>query len=201
MNKKNFNQPKISINKVYTKTGDSGMTSIVGGHKFSKSELRIEVFGELEYLNSYIGLCFIELQDKFCDHKYLLNYLIRIQNELFNLGNMLATLPEDYNSKMPSINESDIKYMENVIDDFNLNLPSLQSFVLPGGVRLSVYFHISRAICRKCERLSVKLSINNKIDNLVIQYLNRLSDLMFVLSRWSNCESNTKENIWNPNCK
>ena len=201
MKKNKYNQPKISINKVYTKTGDSGYTSIVGGHKYIKSDLRIEVFGEIDYLNSLIGLCLSEIEQNSIEQQKLFKYLFRVQNELFNLGNMVATLPENTTSKMPSIDKQSIIDMEKQIDVYNANLPQLKSFVLPGGSKLSIYFHLSRALCRRCERLAVKLSKKDTIDALILMYLNRFSDLMFVLSRWANCTDNISENIWDPNCK
>ena len=199
MKNKKYSDPNITINKVYTKTGDAGYTSIVGGHKFIKSDLRIEVFGEIEYLNCTIGSCLTFLK-KDTKNTNLCDYLIKVQNELFNLGNMVATLHEDFNSKMPSINEDSLKEMEQNIDLLNASLPSLKSFVLPGGSKLSVCFHISRSICRRCERLAVHLSEKEVIDDIIIKYLNRFSDLLFVLGRWANCELGVNENLWNPNC-
>ena len=196
---KDYKQPKITINKVYTKTGDKGLTSIVGGHKFSKSDLRIGAFGEIEELNALIGMCCVESDDIL--KNTLFPYLQRVQHELFNLGNMLATLPENHNSEMPSINDSDIVFMEDKIDAINSNLPVLKSFILPGGSELSVNFHLARSVCRRCERLVVSLSEMHEVDFVIIKYLNRLSDLLFVLSRWANCEKKIKENIWNPNYK
>ena len=198
MKEKKYTDPKISINKVYTKTGDSGYTSIVGGHKFIKSDLRIKVFGEIDYLNCSLGTCLSEysINDK---NTELYDYLIKVQNELFNLGNMIATLKEDFNPKMPSVDENSIKKMEKIIDSLNSCLPPLKSFVLPGGCKLSVAFHLSRSICRKCERLAVELSLKEEINPIIIKYLNRLSDLFFVLSRWANCELEASENLWNPN--
>jgi len=201
MRKKEYKSPRITINKVYTKTGDSGLTSIVGGHKLSKSNLRINTFGEIEELNAHISLCIIEISTNVDDCSSEVNYLQRVQHELFNLGNMIATLPEDFNSQMPAIDEFDLIYMEDKIDLLNKDLPTLNSFILPGGSDLSVKFHIARSICRRCERLAVQLSEIEKIDNFIIKYLNRLSDLLFVLSRWSNNMQNIDECIWNPNYK
>ena len=198
MKSKKYNNPSITINKVYTKTGDSGYTSIVGGHKFIKSDLRIEVFGEIEHLNCSIGSCISNL-NRSPSNANVYDYLILLQNELFNLGNMISTLNEDLNSKMPSIDDNSIKQMEIQIDSLNANLPTLKSFVLPGGSRLSVQFNLSRTICRRCERLTVQLSNEEEIDSIVVKYLNRLSDFLFVLGRWSNCEEGISENLWNPN--
>ena len=201
MSNKEYKQPKITINRVYTKTGDKGLTNIVGGHKISKSNLRVNAFGEIEELNSLIGLCSVEVIKKIDSEHSQYRYLQRIQHELFNLGNMIATLPRDFKSNMPAIDELDIKYMENNIDMLNERLPILKSFILPGGSELSVKFHIARSVCRRCERLVVELSENENLDCLIIKYLNRLSDLLFVLSRWANHVQNIEEYVWNPNYK
>mgnify|MGYP001809079744 CR=1 FL=1 len=116
MSNKDYKSPRITINKVYTKTGDGGLTSIVGGHKVSKSNLRVNVFGEMEELNVLIGYCILEISTNIDSCLDEINYLQRIQHELFNLGNMVATLPENFNSQMPAIDKADVKYMEDKID-------------------------------------------------------------------------------------
>ena len=202
MKDKNYNKPKIIINRVYTKKGDKGKTSIVGGHKLNKSSKRITSFGEVDELNVIVGMCKDEVElvnNK--DGQMLSNYLRRIQHELFNLGNMIATLPEDFYKNMPSVNKDDIEYMENKINFFNKNLPQLTSFILPGGCDLSLRFHLARVVCRRCERNIVELSEETTIDSIIIAYLNRLSDLFFVLGRWANNQKNIKEFLWNPNFK
>ena len=202
MNKKRYNEPKIAINRVYTKKGDSGITSLVGGHKVKKSSNRIKAFGEVDELNVIVGMCIYDIDsvDGSCFND-LKSYLNRIQHELFNLGNMIATLPEDFNEKMPSVTKDDIIYMENKINFFNNSLPSLTSFVLPGGDNLSLKFHLARVVCRRCERNVVQLLDDSKIDSIIITYLNRMSDLFFVLSRWVNNENKIKEFLWDPNFK
>ena len=202
MKDKNYNKPIIIINRVYTKKGDKGKTSIVGGHKLNKSSKRITSFGEVDELNVIVGMCKVDVKlvdNK--DGKMLSSYLKRIQHELFNLGNMIATLREDFNEKMPSVNEADIEYMENKINFFNNGLPQLTSFILPGGCDLSLRFHLARVVCRRCERNIVELSEETTIDSIIIAYLNRLSDLFFVLGRWANNQENIKEFLWNPNFK
>ena len=201
MSNKDYKSPRITINKVYTKTGDGGLTSIVGGHKVSKSNLRVNVFGEMEELNVIIGYCILEISTNTDSCLDEINYLQRIQHELFNLGNMVATLPENFNSQMPAIDKADVKYMEDKIDALNKDLPVLKSFILPGGSDLSVNFHMARSVCRRCERLAVELSESEEIDNFILKYLNRLSDLLFVLSRWANNRQNVDEYFWNPNYK
>ena len=198
MKNKNYNKPKIIINKVYTKKGDNGNTSIIGGHKVSKSSKRINAFGEIDELNVIVGMCVFDACSINVEHvEKFSSYLQRIQHELFNLGNMIATIPEDFNEKMPSVNESDIDYMENKIDFFNNSLPSLNSFILPGGSELSLRLHYARVVCRSCERTIVQLSKEDHVEVVIIAYLNRLSDLFFVLSRVEN-GNGKKDVLWKP---
>ena len=202
MTKRKYSKPKIAINRVYTKKGDSGTTSIIGGHKFKKSSNRIKAFGEVDELNVIVGMCIYDINSVKDDYSNnLISYLNRIQHELFNLGNMIATMPEDFNEKMPSVTQDDIIYMEKIIHYLNASLPSLTSFLLPGGDNLSLNFHLARVICRRCERNVVELSDETEVDSIIISYLNRLSDLFFVLSRWANKQKNVKEFLWNPNFK
>ena len=197
-----FKEPNITINKVYTKTGDSGETRLAGGQRLSKDDIRIEAYGEVDELNVIIGGCKHEIDSKIDECKELeniSNILYRIQHELFNLSTTLATLPEDLNKKMPSVLDENIVKLENEMDHFNSNLPALNSFVLPGGSSINIWLHKARTVCRKAERRCVKLSKESDLDNNVIRYLNRLSDALFVWSRWVNYIQKCKENIWNPN--
>lgn len=203
MSDNKYNNPEILINKVYTKSGDKGQTYLVGGKKIAKNDIRICSYGEIDELNAYIGGCrqlIVEKSDN-SEFKKLSNILYRIQNELFNLGNMLATLDEDIKKGMPRIEDSHIKKMENEIDYFNENLPDLKSFVLPGGSQLNIWFHISRTLCRRCERTVVSLSQKESVDGIIVKYLNRLSDGLFVWSRWVNVMQSHSEVSWNPNIK
>ena len=201
MSKDKYTNPKITISKVYTRTGDLGMTSLVGGQSVSKSNPRICAYGKIDELNSYIGACkqYLSHSINNKDTEKLIKVLSRIQNELFNLGNMLATLEQDITENMPRVEVPHIKNIDADIDYFNNNLPVLKSFVLPGGSDVNIWFHIARTICRDCERRAVDLSNKEKIDINIIKYLNRLSDALFVFSRWSNCELSIKETLWNPN--
>ena len=199
---KKFNKPNITINKVYTKTGDSGDTGLIGGQRLSKDDVRIEAYGDVDELNSIIGGCKYEIDskiDKCKELKSVSDILYRIQHELFNLGTTLATLPEDLNEKMPCIRNVDIKRLEDEMDYFNNKLPTLHSFVLPGGSSINIWLHKARTVCRKAERRCVKLSKTADLEANVIRYLNRLSDALFVWSRWANCAQGFEENIWNPN--
>ena len=199
MSKDKFKDPNIIINKVYTKTGDRGKTSLVGGQKVSKSDLRIHAYGEVDELNSIVGIVIEELKLINYDFKHLMNVLTRVQNDLFNLGTILATKPDDLLPSMPQISSDDIKVLENEIDKLNDSLPALNSFVLPGGSRINAYLHLARTVCRRCERISCGLNEIEKLDMLVISYLNRLSDAFFVWGRWVSLVLNDEENVWRPN--
>lgn len=180
--------------KIYTKTGDKGQTSLFGGERVPKHHLRIESYGTVDELNSYIGL----LRDTFINPDTTV-VLIEIQDRLFTLGSMLATPDEkDGKIKIPHIKEEDITYLENQIDLMNETLPPLRSFVLPGGALAVSYSHIARTVCRRAERLVVHLAENEKVDELVVKYLNRLSDYLFTLSRKIAHDLNANEVEWKP---
>ena len=204
MSKTKYNNPKIIINKVYTKAGDKGKTFLVGGTKVSKSNPRVCAYGQIDELNVIVGGCINVIEDlkdikKIQEIKRVLK---RIQNELFNVGNMLAT-PHDFNLEktMPQISIESVKNLENEIDQYNENLNTLKSFVLPGGSESNIWLHLARTVSRKCERQVVGLASDEFVDEIVIKYLNRLSDFFFVLSRWINKELNKNESIWDPNIK
>tara|TARA_B100002052_G_scaffold299160_1_gene335791 strand:+ start:8733 stop:9350 length:618 start_codon:yes stop_codon:yes gene_type:complete len=199
MSKEKFNDPNITISKVYTKTGDDGKTSLVGGQKVLKTNIRINAFGEIDELNSIIGLSIEELKLIEYNFDSLINTLYRIQNDLFNLGTILATKPEDMTESMPRITAHDIKVLENEIDKSNKDLPVLHSFVLPGGSKINAYLHLARTVCRRCERVCCDLYEKDKTDKIVISYLNRLSDAFFVWSRWVITVLDHDENVWKPN--
>ena len=199
MSNKKYKNPNITINKVYTRTGDNGKTMLVGGQKLSKDDLRVCAYGEIDELNSYIGATRESMKLADLKDNTVLDVLKRIQNELFNLGNMLATLSQDKTDMMPSIDAAHIEKLENDIDYYNQNLPTLNSFVLPGGSMQNAWIHISRSFCRRCERTAVTLYNEDNISLDIIKYLNRLSDFLFVLGRWVNQAQSNNENLWNPN--
>ena len=199
MTDKKYKDPTFTISKVYTKTGDDGKTSLVGGQKVLKSNVRIHAYGEIDELNSVIGLCIEELKLLDQDFNALIKSLIRIQNDLFNLGTILATMPDDMTDKMPKITSDDIKVLENEIDKVNKDLSVLHSFVLPGGSKINAFLHLARTVCRRCERVCCSLYEEDKIDKIVVSYLNRLSDNFFVWSRWVASILNHEENTWDPN--
>lgn len=198
---KNIKKPKIIINKVYTKTGDKGMTSLIGGKRVLKSNKRVSAYGQIDELNVAVGSCLVEIKKvnnmEFLDLK---KALIKIQNELFNLGNMLAMDTESEMKGMPQIDMSYVNELENNINFYNKPLSELNSFVLPGGNELSIRLHLVRVKCRKVERFIVKIIDEELIDIVVLKYLNRLSDLFFVLSRYANFIIGDDELTWNPNC-
>ena len=198
---KNIKKPKIIINKVYTKTGDKGMTSLIGGKRVLKSNKRVSAYGQIDELNVAVGSCLVEIKKvNNIDFLDLEKVLIRIQNELFNLGNMLAMDTETEMKGMPQIDMSYVNELENNINFYNKPLSELNSFVLPGGNELSIRFHLVRVKCRKVERFIVKIIDEELIDIVVLKYLNRLSDLFFVLSRYANFIIGDDELTWNPNC-
>ncbi|MBC8479093.1 MAG: cob(I)yrinic acid a,c-diamide adenosyltransferase, partial [FCB group bacterium] len=179
MTEEKFKDPEISINRVYTKTGDGGKTRLAGGQLLNKDHIRIQSYGEVDELNACVGLCRQEiysLTDQFPELAALSASLLRIQHELFNLGSQLATLPEDRYEKMPVILSQDIQQLESEIDSANSILNPLKSFVLPGGSELNARLHLARTICRRAERTAVSLDKTEPGDQLPIQYLNRLSD-------------------------
>ncbi len=197
----NIKKPKIIINKVYTKTGDHGETSLIGGKRVLKSNKKVSAFGQIDELNVAVGSCLVELKKiDSVDLLDLNDVLIKIQNQLFNLGNMLAVEAGTDIRNMPRINLGYIEELEKNINLYNKSLPELNSFVLPGGNELSIRFHLVRVKCRKVERFIVKILKEESIDIIIVKYLNRMSDLFFVLSRYSNCLLNNKELTWDPNC-
>lgn len=202
MSKEKFREPKITINKVYTRTGDTGETGLVGGQRVAKDHVRIEAYGDVDELNATIGGCREAIKDYIGTHAELSavsDILHRIQHELFNTGTILATMPEDITTDLPCIREADISRLEDEMDRFNNDLPVLHSFVLAGGSKANIWFHMARNICRRAERRSISLSRDCQLDSLVIKYLNRLSDALFVYSRWVNHIIGCDEVIWNPN--
>jgi len=177
--------------KIYTKTGDKGLTSLFGGKRVPKHHLRIEAYGTVDELNSYIGI----IRDQKIDSDTF-NVLIEIQDRLFTLGSMLATEPGNEKVKVPQLFEEDITLLENEIDKMNETLPEMRSFVLPGGHQTVSFCHVARCVCRRAERLAVHLAEVEQVQNLIVKYLNRLSDYLFVLSRKLTQDNNAKEIPW-----
>lgn len=179
--------------KIYTKTGDKGQTSLIGGTRVPKYHLRIETYGTVDELNSYIGLIRCQAIDE--HHQQLLK---EIQDRLFTIGASLAADPERSKMKIPDLVEADITLLETEMDAMNEVLPELTHFVLPGGNTAVSYCHLARCVCRRAERLAVHLAVESFVDSNITIYLNRLSDYLFVLARKLNADGGTAENIWIP---
>ena len=179
--------------KVYTKTGDDGTTGLFGGARVPKHHIRIESYGTVDELNSYIGLVRHRDIDPIAKET-----LAEIQDRLFTIGSILASDPSKTNLVVPDLHESDIEFLEKEMDRMNETLPEMRSFVLPGGNDTVSFCHIARCVCRRAERLTVLLNEKEKISPVVIKYLNRLSDYLFVLSRKTAQFNEVKEVPWRP---
>jgi cob(I)alamin adenosyltransferase len=215
-----FNEPRISLNRIYTRAGDGGETRLAGGERVRKDDVRIACYGTVDELNAFVGAARVTAEEiakrsqlggaggsgeaagKSPIPELLGGFaavLKRIQHELFNLGSILATLPEDVHPKQPRITKADIEELEREIDEANAKLPPLRSFVLPGGSRLEAELHVCRTVCRRAERLLVRLAAEQGAPEYALSYLNRLSDAFFVWSRWVNYVLSIPETLWEPN--
>lgn len=181
--------------KIYTKTGDKGTTSLIGGTKVSKAHLRIEAYGTVDELNSYIGLCKDLLPDK--ESKAILQ---EIQDRLFTIGSALACDPaKETKMKIPDLEEKDISLLEIEIDRMSEILPVMKSFILPGGHPTVSHLHIARCVCRRAERCCVRLEEEkHEVEPIIPKYLNRLSDYLFILARYAGHLLKTSEIPWKP---
>ncbi len=201
-NDRPFREPQLNLNRIYTRGGDEGETSLVGGQRAPKDSLRIECYGAVDELSAFVGLARTtaeEMAKQTPALATLVDLLYRVQHELFNLGSILATLPEDVGPQQPRVTDHDVSRLEREIDAANIDLAPLKSFVLPGGSRLSAELHVCRTVCRRAERLAVALARREQVPREVIRYLNRLSDALFVWSRWANHTAGVSEPLWNPN--
>lgn len=167
--------------KIYTKTGDKGTTALIGGVRVPKSDIRIESYGTVDELNSYLGV----VGDS-CNSEEIREWLREIQDRLFTLGSMLATAPEkDVKMKLPDLHDSDVAWLEERMDKMDETLPQMRSFILPGGNVAASHAHVARCVCRRAERLCVAMQLGNEeVPELAVRYLNRLSDFLFVLARY-----------------
>jgi cob(I)alamin adenosyltransferase len=189
----------VRITKVYTRVGDKGETSLVGGKRVPKDSPRIDAYGTIDELNSIVGLARVfneENLDAGEAHQFLDGVLCQIQDELFDLGSELATPPEFFQEGMYRVSEKEIERIEKLIDQCQKDLESLKSFILPGGGRVGAYLHQCRTVCRRAEREILRLSRAEEINHAVIKYINRLSDLFFVLSRWIAKQTGEQEYLW-----
>ncbi len=179
--------------KIYTKTGDQGQTSLFGGKRISKADLRIDSYGTIDELNALLGL----VRDQEVNHKRN-EFLVGIQNRLFTIGSMLATEPGNTKVKTPALTEGDIVLLETEIDNMESELPELRFFILPGGHPAVSHCHVARTVCRRAERLVVALHDSETVDPLILTFMNRLSDYLFVLSRIMAHDLGVHETPWKP---
>jgi cob(I)alamin adenosyltransferase len=190
----------VRLNKIYTKAGDGGQTRLVGGQKVGKDSARIDCYGTVDELMACVGLARTALEQPGAPPgaAELAAFLRRTQNELFNLGSELATLPEDLHPKQPVIHPRHVEALEHQMDEWNRDLPDLRSFVLPGGGLVAAHLHLARTVCRRAERLAVRLASAEPVGEQVVPYLNRLSDALFVASRHASRLYAEPEPLWEP---
>ena len=198
MDEETFDQPRLAINRVYTRQGDQGDTGLAGGQRVPKDGRRLEAYGTVDELNSFIGLARSTASAE-PPAARLAVILLRVQHELFNLGSILATLPEDVHPRQARVTIREVEQLEREMDEMNAGLASLRSFVLPGNSRLNAELHICRTVCRRAERACVALARVESIPSEAIRYLNRLSDALFVWSRWASHVTGSPETLWEPN--
>jgi cob(I)alamin adenosyltransferase len=207
-----FHAPHVTINRVYTRHGDGGETRLVGGQPVPKDDARLEAYGTIDELNAVVGLARVSIEElcaltpavegaparEGCTLAGLSRSLLRVQHELFNLGSLLATLPEDLHEKQPRVTDAEVRLLELEIDAWD-DLPTLRSFVLPGGCRANAELHLARTVCRRAERLLVHAARRTAIEQVAIRYVNRLSDALFVWSRAVSSLVGAPEVLWSPN--
>lgn len=179
--------------KIYTKTGDKGETSLIGGVRVPKFHLRIESYGTVDELNSYLGLIIDGMNNKETS-----KVLYEIQDRLFTIGSVLASDPVKSKMKIPDVQEQDIELLENEMDRMDTDLPELKNFILPGGNIVASHCHVARCICRRAERIVVHLSSETEVPEIIVRYLNRLSDYLFILSRKIVHDAGGTETTWKP---
>ncbi len=196
MSDRPFDTPRLAINRVYTRQGDRGETALAGGQRVPKDGPRIAAYGDVDELNAFLGAARVTAAEATPE---LARILLRVQHELFNLGSILATLPQDVHPRQARITEADVTRLESEMDRLNEGLPPLRSFVLPGGSRLESDLHLCRTVCRRAERSCVALSRVEEVPAEAIRYLNRLSDALFVWSRWAAHATGAAETLWEPN--
>jgi cob(I)alamin adenosyltransferase len=189
----------VKINKIYTKTGDGGETHLVGGERVSKSSDRVEAYGEVDELNSCLGIVRTKLEKD--GLKSQAEQLRLIQNRLFDVGAQLASQAALKREDELAVNEDDAQKLEDWIDALCKDLPELRSFVIPGGTELNSFCHLARAVCRRCERRVVALAEQQTINQNIPIYLNRLSDYLFALARFSSAFAEQGEYLWSPGSK
>ncbi len=190
----------IHLNKIYTKNGDDGKTALVGGNRISKGAVKIEAYGSVDELNSHLGMIrSVAIANKDLPQDVVDNILSvypKIQNELFDVGAILATPEGETYEGLPEIKDEQIGYLEDQIDEYQKILEPLKSFVLPGGHMITAHAHIARTVCRRVERELVRLKEIEAVDKNLVIYINRLSDYLFVFARWISKKTDTPEFLW-----
>jgi cob(I)alamin adenosyltransferase len=202
VDEKTFDTPRLALNRIYTRAGDLGETGLAGGQRVRKDSLRIDAYGTVDELNALVGRAAVTCAEAVSQTPALAALpamLRRIQHELFNLGSILATLPADVHPRQARVTEIEVAQLEQEMDKMNEDLAPLRSFVLPGGTRLSADLHVARTVCRRAERIVVSLAHAEEVPAETIRYLNRLSDALFVFSRWANHVLGVPEVLWEPN--
>jgi len=202
MSQEPFDAPRLAINRVYTRQGDAGETGLVGGQRVPKDSARIACYGTVDELNACVGVARAtakEMSARTPEMAELAAILLRVQHELFNLGSILATPPEAVHPKQARITDVEIAQLEAEMDRMNQDLHPLRSFVLPGGSRIDAELHVARTVCRRAERECVSLGRVESVPGEAVRYLNRLSDGLFVWSRWAGHVARAPETLWEPN--
>ena len=197
MSEATYKDPNLAINRIYTKRGDAGETSLVNGRRLPKDDLKIESYGVVDELNAFIGAARLSAIEAGLGK--LAEILLRVQHELFNLGSVLATDPGEIHPRQPQVTKKDVAQLEAEIDEFNEALPMLRSFTLPGGCRVNTDLHVCRTVCRRAERILVAQSHREQVPEAAVGYVNRLSDALFVWGRWACRELAAEETLWAPN--
>jgi len=196
---KAFRDARIVLSRIYTRTGDDGTTGLAGGQRVPKDDVRIEAYGTVDELNAFVGLARAAALDSQGKADALAAALLRVQHQLFNLGSQLSTLPQDLKPQQPRATQADVDWLEREMDAATKRLPALTSFVLPGGSRLNGLLHVARTVCRRAERVAVRLRREGGCGDLEVRYLNRLSDALFVWSRVAAHDLGMPETLWEPN--
>jgi cob(I)alamin adenosyltransferase len=202
MSEEPFDAPRLAINRVYTRLGDQGETSLAGGQRVPKDGPRIAAYGTVDELNAVVGAARAAIGEAAHVQPGLAPLgaiLLRVQHELFNLGSILATLPEDVHPKQARVREAEVARLESEMDAMNRDLAPLRSFVLPGGGGLNAALHVCRTVCRRAEREVVALARAEPVPAEAVRYLNRLGDALFVWSRWASRVTGAPETLWEPN--
>ena len=193
MSEQPFDAPRMAINRVYTRQGDAGETALAGGQRVPKDGLRIDAYGTVDELNAFVGAARVSAEGI----EPLDQILLRVQHELFNLGSILATLPEDVHPKQARVTDAEVARLEAEMDRMNEGLEPLRSFILPGGEGGSAYLHVARSTVRRAERKALAASRERPLNPLALTYLNRLSDHLFVAARYL-ANSNGGDILWKP---